>query len=182
MSTKEIEAMTVGLREMLSDDIAGAGADMVEYFVGRMVEEGLPVVTPAGGLACHVDVKRFLPHIPQTQYPAGALSAAFFMVSGVRGMERGTISTDRTPAGEDVPAGVELMRLAVPRRVYTLSHIEFVVDRLKWLFEHRELVQGLTWVQEPSVLRFFFGRLAALNQWDLDLLQAFTNDFGENAC
>ncbi|NSW53673.1 MAG: tryptophanase [Anaerolineae bacterium] len=181
MSTKEIEAMAVGLREMLADDIAGAGADMVEYFVGRMVEEGLPVVTPAGGLACHVDVKRFLPHIPQTQYPAGALSAAFYLVSGVRGMERGTISTDRTPDGADVPAGVELMRLAVPRRVYTLSHIEFVVDRLKWLFQHRSLVQGLGWISEPPVLRFFFGRLSALNQWDAALMNAFAADFGSNA-
>ncbi|MBN2046688.1 MAG: tryptophanase, partial [Anaerolineaceae bacterium] len=146
MSTKEIEALAVGLREMVMDDIAGAGAEFVEYFVQRMVEEGLPVVTPSGGLACHVDVGRFLPNVPQTEYSAGALSAALYLVSGVRGMERGTISTDRDPDGNDVPAGVELMRLAVPRRVYTMSHIEFVVDRMKWLFEHRELIQGLRWV------------------------------------
>jgi len=181
MSTKEIEAMAVGLREMLSDDIAGSGAEMVAFFVRRMVEENLPVVTPAGGLACHVDVSRFLPHIPQTEYPAGALAAAFFLVSGVRGMERGTISTDRDIDGNDVPAGVELMRLALPRRVYTMSHIEYAVDRLKWLFEHRELVRGLTWISEPPVLRFFFGRLAPIGQWDVQLRKAFCTEFGDDA-
>ncbi|MEE4194087.1 MAG: tryptophanase [Anaerolineae bacterium] len=182
MSTKEIEAMAVGLREMLQDDIAGSGAEMVEFFVQRLVEEGLPVVTPAGGLACHLDIKRFLPHVPQTEYSAGALAAAFFMVSGVRGMERGTISTDRDEDGNDVPAGVELVRLAVPRRVYTMSHIEFVVDRLRWLFEHRELVGGLTFVSEPPVLRFFFGELEPIGDWDQRLKAAFIADFGAGAC
>ena len=182
MSTKEIEAMAVGLREMLQDDIAGAGAEMVEFFVQRLVEEGLPVVTPAGGLAAHIDVMRFLPHVPQIHYSAGALAAAFFLVSGVRGMERGTISTDRDADGNDVPAGVELVRLAVPRRVYTMSHIEFAVDRLKWLFANRELIKGLTFVSEPPVLRFFFGRLSAIDQWDETLMQAFIRDFGVGAC
>lgn len=181
MSTKEIEAFAVGLREMLTEDVAGAGAEMVEFFVTRMVEEGLPVVTPSGGLACHVDVSRFLPHIPQTEYPAGALAAAFYLVSGIRGMERGTISTDRDTNGCDVPAGVELMRLALPRRVYTMSHIEFAVDRLKWLFAHKELIHGLTWLEEPSVLRFFFGRLQSIGNWDASLKEAFIQDFGASA-
>jgi tryptophanase len=94
-------------------------------------------------------------------------------------MERGTISTDRDADGNDVPAGVELMRLALPRRVYTMSHIEYAVDRLKWLYAHRELVRGLTWISEPPVLRFFFGRLAPIEKWDAQLRNAFCADFGD---
>jgi tryptophanase len=180
MSTKEIEAMTVGLREMTDVTIAGSAADFIQYFVDRLVEAGVPVVTPAGGLACHVDAKRFLPHLPQSAYPAGALAAAIFITSGIRSMERGTISTDRDANGNDVMADLELARLALPRRVYTLSHIEYAVDRLSWLYQHRELVGGLQFVEEPPVLRFFFGRLAPTSNWSGELARAFKADFGEN--
>ncbi|MBE0697456.1 MAG: tryptophanase, partial [Anaerolineaceae bacterium] len=180
MSTKEIEAMAVGLREMTELSVAGSAADFIQYFVDRLVEVGVPVVTPAGGLACHVDAKRFLPHLPQSVYPAGALAAALFITSGIRSMERGTISTDRDANGSDVMADLELARLALPRRVYTLSHIEYAVDRLKWLYEHRELVGGLKFVEEPPVLRFFFGRLAPTTDWSSALAKAFKADFGEN--
>jgi tyrosine phenol-lyase len=181
MSTKEVEAMAVGLREMTEQSIASSSADFIKYFVDRLVEEGVPVVTPAGGLACHVDAKRFLPHLPQSVYPAGALAAALFIASGVRGMERGTISTDRDANGNDVMADMELVRLALPRRLYTLSHIEYTCDRLKWLFEHRSMIGGLKFVEEPNVLRFFFGRLAPIGDWAEKLTEAFQADFG-NGC
>ena len=100
MSTKEVEAMAVGIREMTEINNAGAGAEFVEYFVRRLAEKDVPVVTPAGGLACHVDAKRFLPHIPQSEYPAGALAAAIYIASGVRSMERGTLSMDRDAQGK----------------------------------------------------------------------------------
>lgn len=180
MSTKEIEAMAVGLREMTDPSIASSGADFVAYFVERLVEAGVPVVTPPGGLACHVDARRFLPHLPQSAYPAGALAAAMYIASGVRGMERGTISTDRDAGGNDVLADMELLRLAVPRRTYTLSHIEYTIDRLVWLHAHRELVGGLRFVEEPPVLRFFFGRLAPVGDWGANLARAFSADFGED--
>jgi tyrosine phenol-lyase len=178
MSTKEIEAMAVGLREMTDISVAGAGPEFIEYFVRRMVEAGLPAVTPAGGLAAHVDAKRFVTHLPQSQYQAGALAAAIYLASGVRCMERGTISNDRAPDGSDVYADLELARLALPRRVYTMSHIEYVVDRLTWLYKNRQLIGGLRFVQEPKVLRFFFGRLEALNDWSAKLVQAFKSEFG----
>jgi tyrosine phenol-lyase len=181
MSSKEVEAMAVGLREMTEPSIASSSADFIKYFVDRLVEEGVPVVTPAGGLACHLDAKRFLPHVPQAAYPAGALAAAFFIASGVRGMERGTVSTDRDSAGNDVLADMELLRLALPRRTYTLSHIEYAADRLKWLFAHRDLVGGLQFVEEPPVLRFFFGRMEPLGDWGEKLAQAFEAEFG-TAC
>jgi tryptophanase len=179
MSTKEVEAMAVGLREMTEQAVAGSSADFIKYFVSRLVEAGVPAVTPAGGLAGHVDAKRFLPHIPQTQYPAGALAAAIYIASGVRCMERGTISTDRDKDGNDTLADLELARLALPRRTYTLSHIEYTVDRLAWLYQHRELVGGLRFVEEPPVLRFFFGRLEPLGDWGAKLAAAFEADFGK---
>jgi len=179
MSTKEVEAMAVGLREMVDESVANSGADFVRYFVERLVEKGVPVVTPPGGLACHVDARRFLPHVQQAVYPAGALAAAIYLSSGVRSMERGTISTDRDADGNDVLADLELARLAVPRRTYTMSHIEYAVDRLSWLFAHRDLIGGLHFIEEPPVLRFFFGRLAPIGGWPLRLTAAFKADFGD---
>lgn len=180
MSTKEIEAMAVGLREMTDVNVAGSSPEFIQYFVNRLVENGVPAVTPAGGLAGHVDASRFLHHIPQSQYPAGALAAAIYLASGVRSMERGTISMDRDLDGNEVYADLELARLALPRRVYTLSHIEYVVDRLTWLYEHRHLVKGLRFVEEPKVLRFFFGKLEPLDHWGYQLAEAFKAEFGEN--
>jgi tryptophanase len=179
MSTKEIEAMAVGLREMTELNVAGSAAEFVKYFVEKLVDSKLPVVTPAGGLACHLDAMRFLPHIPQSQYPAGALSAAVYIASGIRSMERGTVSMERDKDGKEVYADIELARLAVPRRVYTMSQIDYAVDRLVWLYKHRDLVKGLKFVEEPPVLRFFFGKLAALDNWGRNLADAFKKDFGE---
>ena len=178
MSSKEIEAMAVGIREMVDYDVASSSADLIAYFVDGMVKRGIPAVTPPGGLAGHVDATRFLPHIPQSQYIAGALNAAVYIVSGVRGMERGTVSMDRDAQGNDVFSDMELCRLAVPRRVYTVSHMDYVVDRLDWLHQHRDLVGGLKFVHEPPVLRFFTGRLEALDGWDQRLAKAFRADFG----
>jgi tryptophanase len=180
MSTKEIEAMAVGLREMTDVNVAGISPEFVQYFVGKLLENGVPAVTPPGGLAAHVDAKRFLPHIPQSEYPAGALATAIYLASGVRSMERGTISMDRDAEGREVYADLELARLAVPRRVYTLSQIEYAVDRLTWLYKNRKLVKGLKFVQEPKVLRFFFGRLEPLDNWGTNLAKAFETEFGPN--
>jgi tryptophanase len=181
MSSKEIEAMAVGLREMTDRTVAGAAPEMVQYFVGQLLERGVPVVTPAGGLACHVDAKRFLPDVPKEQYQAGSLAAAIYIASGIRSMERGTISMDRDAEGREVYADLELARLAIPRRVYTMSQIEYAVDRVAWLYRHRDLVKGLTFVDEPKVLRFFFGRLEARDGWSTELAKAFRNEFGQEA-
>jgi tyrosine phenol-lyase len=178
ISFMEMEAMAVGIREMTDMNVAGSVPEQVKFFVGRCVEEKIPVVTPAGGLACHVDAKMFLPDMPQSQYPAGALSAAIYIASGVRCMERGTISMDRDQDGNDVYSDLELARLAVPRRVYTMSHIEYVVDRLKWLYQHRDKIEGLKFVEEPPVLRFFFGKLEPLDNWGAQLAEAFKKEFG----
>ena len=178
MSMREISAMSVGMREMVDPNVAGCSVEQIKYFVNKLVKAGIPVVTPPGGLGCHLDAKRFLPNIPQSEYPAGALAAALYIASGIRSMERGTISMDRDKDGKDVFADAELTRLAIPRRVYSVSHIDYAIDRIVWLYKHRNLVKGLKFVSEPPVLRFFFGKLEALDDWGVDLKEAFKKELG----
>ena len=179
MSSKEIEAMAVGMREMTDLEVAGSSADAIKYLVGLLIEKGVPVVTPPGGLACHVDAMRFIDHVPQSEYPAGALAAAAYIASGARGMERGSVSMDRDAQGNDVPADMELLRLAVPRRVFTMSHFQYVADRMEWLYRHRKLIGGLEFYAEPPVLRFFAGLMKPTkSNWGAALADAFEKDFG----
>ncbi len=178
MSSKEIEAMAVGIREMTELEVAGSSADAIKYFVELLLKKGVPVVTPAGGLACHVDAMRFVDHIPQSDYTAGALAAAVYLTSGIRGMERGSVSMDRDAEGNDVPSDLELVRLAVPRRVFTMSHYRYAADRLRWLYEHRKMIGGLEFYEEPPVLRFFAGKMRAKGNWAVPLAEAFEKDFG----
>jgi tyrosine phenol-lyase len=180
MSMREIGAMAVGVREMVDPDVAGCAVEQIKYFVTKLVKTGIPVVTPPGGLACHLDAMKFLPHVPQSQYPAGALTAAFYIASGIRGMERGTISMDRDKQGKEVFADLELTRIALPRRVYTVSHIEYAIDRINWLYKHRKLIKGLKFVFEPPVLRFFDGRLEAIDNWGRDLAEAYKKEIGDS--
>ena len=179
MSTKEIEAMAVGLEEMTQMEVAGSSPEFIKYFVERLQEYGVPVVTPPGGLACHVNAREFLSHIPPLQYPAEALNAAMYLVSGARGVERGTMSEDRDRSGKEVTAKMELVRIAIPRRTYTLGHIEYVADRLAWLHHHKDIIGGLRFVEEPPVMRFFFGKLETVGgDWGAKLVKAFKADFG----
>lgn len=180
MSVREIEAMAVGLRETTDETVISQSPSFIAYLVNELDKLGIPVVTPAGALGCHLDAMGFLPHVPQQEYPAGALAAAFFIISGCRGMERGTISSVRDANGNDVLADVELLRLAFPRRVFTLSQTKFVLDRLTWLYKNRELVGGLKFVEEPAVLRFFLGRLDATSNWPEKLVAQFKKDFGDS--
>jgi len=180
MSVREIEAMAVGMIETLDETVIGQSPSFIEYAVNELDKAGIPVVTPAGALGCHIDAMGFLPHVPQEEYPAGALAAALFIISGCRGMERGTISSVRDDDGNDILADVELLRLAFPRRVFTLSQTMFVLDRLKWLYANRELVGGLKFVDEPAVLRFFMGKLDAVSDWPEKLMAKFKADFGDS--
>ncbi len=179
MSTKEIEAMAVGVREMTAEDVAGSSVEQIRYFAERLIEKGVPIVTPPGGLACHVDAMRFVPHIPQLQYPAAAVAAAMYLISGVRSMERGTVSMERDADGNEVVSNMELARFAVPRRVYSTAHMDYAADRLSWLYKHRDLIGGLKFVSEPAILRFFFGRLTAIGGWDQKLSEVYRQEVGK---
>lgn len=180
MSVREMEAMAVGLEETMDEHMINQGPIFIEYMVNELVKLGVPVITPPGGLGAHLDAMAFLPHVPKEQYRAGALGAALYIASGVRGMERGTISEERNPDGTDHIAAVELLRLALPRRVFTLSQVKYTIDRIAWLYENRELIGGLEFYEEPKILRFFFGKLKPTSDWQQKLVAKFREDFGDS--
>ncbi len=180
ISTREIEAMAVGLRETLDETVIEQSPRYIEYMVDELTRRGIPCVTPAGVLGCHLDARAFCPNVPQEEYQAGALAAAFYLASGVRGMERGTLSNARDDEGNEQFAGMELLRLAVPRRVFTLSQVRYVIDRAQWLWENRAMIGGLRFTYEPSVLRFFVGLLEPTSNWPQRLAAKFRADFGES--
>lgn len=180
MSVREMAALTVGLDETMDFEVINQGPEFIAEMTKQLKQAGVPVITPAGGLGCHIDAKAFLEHLPQTDYPAGALASAIYLTSGIRGMERGTMSEQRNPDGSEPLANMELVRLAMPRRVFSLSHIQYAVDRISWLYKNRALIGGLEFTEEPKVLRFFFGKLKAKTDWPEKLLAKFQQDFGDS--
>lgn len=173
MSVREMEAIAVGLRETLDLHVISQTPLFVAALGGALQEAGVPVVTPFGGLGCHVDAGRFIPQVPKEQYPSGALAAAIYLTGGIRGMERGTLSEQRNPDGSEQLADMELVRLAVPKRVFTYSQIRFAADRIAWLYQNRELIGGLEFEEEPATLRFFLGRLRPVGDWQEKLIARF---------
>ena len=180
MSVREMEALAVGLRESLDMGVIEQTPLFVAALAGELGRSGVPVVTPASGLGCHVDAMEFCEHLPRTQYRAGALAVAAYIAGGIRGMERGTLSEDRAADGSEKIAEMELLRLAVPKRVFTLSQIKYAADRIAWLYENRHLIGGLRFTFEPEILRFFFGRLEPVSDWPGKLAEKFRRDFGES--
>lgn len=180
MSVKEMEAMIVGFDESMDMDIISQGPQFINHCVSILDSLGVPMITPGGGLGAHIDARQMVSHIPAEQYPAGSLVAALYLCGGIRGMERGTLSEERNPDGSERIASVEMVRLAFPRRVFTLSQTEYVIDRVKWLYDHRHLIGGLRFVHEPKSLRFFTGRLEPVSDWPEKLIAAYMADFGED--
>ena len=180
MSVKEMEALIIGFEETLDLDIISQGPQFINHCVKELDAAGVPVITPGGGLGAHIDARSIVSHIPSEEYPAGSLVAALYLCGGIRGMERGTLSEERNPDGSEHIASVEMVRLAFPRRVFTLSQTEYVIDRVKWLYDHRHLVGGLRFTHEPKTLRFFTGRLEPVSDWPQKLIEAYIADFGED--
>ena len=180
MEVRSMEAMAVGLMETLDMEYISQGPQFIQYLVDELDKYGVPMIKPAGGLGAHVNAGEILPHIPHDQYPAAALATAIYIAGGVRGMERGTLSEQRNPDGTEKFAELELVRLAVPRRVFTLSQIKYCADRVKWVYDNRDLIGGLKWEDEPSVLRFFFGRLQPIGDWQEKLAAKYSADFGDS--
>jgi tryptophanase len=143
MSIKEIAAMAVGLREMVDDDLVGSELELIKYVVEELDRKGIPVVLPPGGLGVHVDAAQFLSHVLRSAYPAGSLAAALYIASGIRSMERGTMSMDRDKSGREVYSDLELIRIAFPRRTYLKSHADYLIDRMLWLYQPQGHSQGI---------------------------------------
>ena len=180
ISVREIESMAVGLYETLDETVISQSPTFIKYLVEELEKRGIPMVTPPGVLGAHVNAMEFCKHIPQEEYPAGALAAALYICSGIRGMERGTMSSVRDENGKEILADVELLRLAVPRRVFTLSQVKYVIDRMEWLWDNRHLIGGLKFTYEPPVLRFFMGGLEPTSDWPSKLMDKFRKDFGDS--
>ncbi len=180
MSVKEMEAMIIGFDETMDLDIISQAPQFIKHCVDELDAAGVPMVTPGGGLGAHINAREMVSHIPSEQYPAGSLVAALYLCGGIRGMERGTLSEERNPDGSERIASVEMVRLAFPRRVFTLSQTEYVIDRVKWLYDHRDMIGGLRFVHEPKTLRFFTGRLEPVSDWPEKLIAAYIAEFGED--
>jgi tyrosine phenol-lyase len=165
MAGRDMEAVAVGIAESMQDDHIRARVGQVQYLGEKLLGWGMPLVKPIGGHGVFLDAKAFLPHIPQEQYPAQALAAALYLDSGVRTMERGTVSAGRDPVtGVEHRPKLELVRVTLPRRVYTQAHMDVVAESIYFVHERREQIRGLKMVYEPKYLRFFQARFEPLEQ------------------
>ncbi len=162
LAGRDLEALAVGVREMVQDEWITHRLAQVRYLGERLVEEGVPVVKPFGGHAIFVDAKAFLPHLAQDELPAQSLAAWLYEASGVRAMERGVVSAGRNEHGKNHMPSLELVRLTLPRRVYTQTHLDYVARAVGKLHRRRDTLPGLKFVKEPKNLRFFQSRFAPL--------------------
>ena len=158
LAGRDMEAMAIGIKESVDDDHIRARVGQVIYLGNKMVDYGVPIVMPIGGHGIFVDAKKFLPHIPQDQFPAQRLAAEIYLDSGVRTMERGIVSAGRKPNGEHYYPKLELVRFTIPRRVYTQAHMDVIAESAARVFEDRKKIKGLKMVLEPKYLRFFQAR------------------------
>lgn len=164
MSGRDMEAMAIGIREAVDDHYIEHRVGQVRHLGQQLIDAGIPVVKPIGGHAVFLDARAFLPHLSQEEFPAQALAAALYLDSGVRSMERGIVS-----AGRDITTGkhnkpnLELVRLTIPRRVYTNNHMDVVVDSIVDLYGKRDTICGLRMDYEPPTLRFFNARFSPLS-------------------
>jgi len=165
MAGRDMEALATGIEESLHEDHIRARVGQVLYLGQKLIDAGVPIVQPVGGHGVFLDARAFLPHIPQEQYPAQALTAALYLDSGVRSMERGIVSAGRNKeTGEENKPKLELVRLTIPRRVYTQAHMDVVAESVEGVFAAREAICGLRMVHEPKYLRFFQARFEPLSQ------------------
>lgn len=159
MAGRDMEALAQGIRESVMDEHQKARVGQVHYLGHLLEKEGVPIVEPLGSHAIFLDAKRFLPHVDQDLYPAQALAAALYVDSGIRSMERGNVSAGRDPhTGQNRRPKLELVRLTIPRRVYTQAHMDVVAESVIEIYEKRRQITGLKMVYEPEYLRFFQAR------------------------
>jgi tyrosine phenol-lyase len=161
LSGRDMEAMAIGIEESVQEDHIRSRIGQVLYLGQRLMDAAIPVVRPIGGHAVFLDAAAMLSHLPREQLPAQALAAALYLESGIRSMERGTVSAGRDPAsGNNRIPKLELVRLTIPRRVYTQAHMDVTAESVEEVYRMRERVRGLAFTYEPEHLRFFQARFA----------------------
>jgi len=165
LAGRDLEAMAQGIRESVDENHQKARIDQVRYLAQRLQLYGIPLIEPIGSHAVYIDVKRFLTHIDQDNYPAQALAAEIYIEAGVRTMERGNVSAGRDPmTKQNRCPELELVRLTIPRRVYTRSHMDVVANAVAAVYNRRDSICGLRMSYEPTFLRFFQARFEPLNK------------------
>jgi len=159
MTGRDMEAFAIGIQESCRFEYIQHRVEQVAYLGDKLIEAGVPVVTPIGGHGVFLDARRFLPHIPQEKFPAQTLAAHLYIESGVRSMERGIVSGGRDKiTGQNHAPKLETVRLTIPRRVYTYAHMDIAADAIINLYKNRDSIRGLKFVYEPPMLRFFNAR------------------------
>ena len=164
LAGRDLDAMAVGLREGLDEDYLTYRIGQTAYFGEQLIQNGVPLIEPIGGHAVYIDAGAFLSHIPHEEFPGQALAAALYLEGGVRGVEIGSVMFAHADqkTGEIIYPQMELVRLALPRRVYTQSHLDYVVEVFKKVAQHREELRGYRIVYEPPFLRHFTAKFAPL--------------------
>ncbi|MGZ6339956.1 MAG: tryptophanase [Candidatus Limnocylindrales bacterium] len=162
LAGRDLEAIAQGLREVVDDDYLRYRIESTAYLGEALVAAGVPLVRPIGGHAVYLDARALLPHIPPLQYPGQSLAVALYREGGIRGCEIGTVMFGRHPDGTETPAAMDLVRLAIPRRTYTQSHIDYVIEVVRWVAERADQLRGYRIVEEPQSLRHFTARFAPL--------------------
>ncbi|TBR19547.1 MAG: tryptophanase [Chitinophagaceae bacterium] len=164
LAGRDLEAIAIGLKEVVDEHYLQYRIRSIEYLSNKLIDAGIPVIQPAGGHAVYIDAKQFLAHIPVTQYPGQALVCALYEEGGVRGVEIGSLMFGKyAEAGGLIPAQMELVRLAIPRRTYTQSHIDYVAEIIIEVFENRKSIVGLAITEEAPMLRHFTAKLKPIN-------------------
>lgn len=164
LAGRDLEAMARGIEESVDDDHIRARVGQVEYLGHKLIEWGVPIVVPVGGHAVFLDAKRFYPHIPQDRFPAQALAAHIYLEGGIRTMERGVVSAGRDPeTGDHRYPRLELVRVTIPRRVYTQAHMDVTAEAIEEVWWKSDKAKGLRMIHEPRYLRFFQARFETLD-------------------
>jgi tyrosine phenol-lyase len=163
LAGRDMEAMAIGIAESVEDDHIRARVGQVHYLGERLLDFGVPIVRPLGTHGIFLDAKKILPHVSQDNFPAQTLAAELYIDSGVRAMERGIVSAGRDEkTGKHNYPKLELVRLTIPRRVYTQAHMDVVAESVNEVYQNRNNIKGLEMVYEPKYLRFFQARFRKL--------------------
>jgi tryptophanase len=162
MAGRDMDALAQGLREAVDEDYLRYRVRSTEYLGEALDRLGIPVVLPVGGHAVYIDARALLPHVPPLEYPGQALAVALYLEGGIRGCEIGTVMFGRHPDGTEQPAAMDLVRLAIPRRTYTQSHVDYVIEVCEHVAGRADELRGYRIVEEPPALRHFTARFAPL--------------------
>jgi len=164
LGRRDLEAMAQGLTEVLEEDYLTYRLRSVEYFGEKLIEAGVPILEPPGGHAIYLDAKRFAPHIPPEQFPGQSIVCAVYLEGGIRAVEIGSLMFGKSDEhGKHIAPPMELVRLAIPRRVYTQSHVDYCIEIIQEVYNNRNLLKGMKLEYEAEYLRHFTARLSFID-------------------